>query len=198
MNDEFPQGARFTRMYDNHDIANDTSLQGAGFRFENRWGQEGVDAALVLNFTIDGVPFVYNGAEVADSALHNMYANINTLGNYVIDWWKGLTQTGENRLAFIKSLSGLRHTMPALGGGTVEWISNDVSDRLIAFTRTLQDQQLLCAINVSNKPLCGVVDTNILEEPKVVLNRTNSWDIQDGKLSVELPAYGFVLLVLSD
>jgi glycosidase len=77
MRNERPKGgAKFIRFIDNHDIANDDWAN----RIETRWGAAKVHATLVALFTLDGVPFLYNGQEVADTARHSIF------GRLPIDW----------------------------------------------------------------------------------------------------------------
>lgn len=54
---------------DNHDVASDNGED----RIEKVIGTAGVDALLILDFMLDGVPFVFNGYEVADELKHNMF-----------------------------------------------------------------------------------------------------------------------------
>jgi glycosidase len=51
-----PQGARLLHFSDNHD------WRKAVLEF----GEKGAFAASILNFTLDGIPFLYNGQEVGD------------------------------------------------------------------------------------------------------------------------------------
>lgn len=138
---ENPQGARFIRYTDNHDIANDAWTN----RIEKVWGQKGVNAALVMNFTLDGVPFLYNGQEVADTARHSIF------GRLPVDWANGDTPAGKERFAFCQKLSALRHKEPALTHGSLTWIDNDAPDAVLSFQRTLKSDRILTVVNLSNK-----------------------------------------------
>src|SRR5581483_5718289 len=53
-----PRGARLLHFSDNHDWR----------RAVVQFGDEAAKAASVLNFTLDGIPFLYNGQEVGDCA----------------------------------------------------------------------------------------------------------------------------------
>ena len=112
MRDERPRGgARFIRFIDNHDISNDDYDN----RLEKQWGSRRVNAALVAIFTLDGVPFLYNGQEVADTARHSIF------GRSAIDWANGDTPAGKARFAFCQELCKLRHAERALTHGKVAW-----------------------------------------------------------------------------
>ena len=99
MRDERPGGgARFIRFIDNHDIANDSYDN----RIEKAWGTRRVNATLVALFTLDGVPMLYNGQEVADTARHSIF------GRLPIDWSCGDKPAGQARRAFCKKLCAMR------------------------------------------------------------------------------------------
>ena len=55
---QFPKAALHLRISDDHDEA----------RAITRYGLHGAIAASALMFTLDGVPLVYNGMEVGDTA----------------------------------------------------------------------------------------------------------------------------------
>jgi glycosidase len=141
MRDERPRGgARFLRFIDNHDIANDAYDQ----RLEKAWGTRRVDATLVVLFTLDGVPMIYNGQEVADTARHSIF------GRMPIDWCSGDTPAGQARLAFCKRLCAMRRTEPALTQGAVVWLDNDQPDAILSLLRRTSDEEVLSVVNLSD------------------------------------------------
>jgi len=142
MRDERPRGgARFIRFIDNHDVANDAWNN----RVEKAWGTRRVNATLVALFTLDGVPFVYNGQEVADTARHSIF------GRSPIDWANGDTPTGKARFAFCKKLCAMRHTERALTHGAVAWVDNDQPDSVASFLRRTPGEAVLSVVNLSNR-----------------------------------------------
>jgi cyclomaltodextrinase len=142
MRDERPRGgARFIRFIDNHDIANDAFDN----RVEKAWGTARVDATLVALFTLDGVPFLYNGQEVADTARHSIF------GRMPINWAGGETPTGKARLGFCKKLCAMRRAERALTHGALAWLDNDAPDAVLSFLRTLDDEQILAVVNLTGK-----------------------------------------------
>jgi len=144
MRDQRPRGgAKFARFIDNHDIANDDYDN----RLEKRWGTARVDAALVWLFTMDGVPFVYNGQEVADTARHSIF------GRLPIDWGSGETETGRARFALVKSLCALRKSEPALTQGDLTWLDHDQPQAVSAFVRTLNGVRVISLINLTGQPV---------------------------------------------
>jgi glycosidase len=142
MRDERPRGgARFIRFIDNHDIANDDY----DIRIEKAWGSQRVDAALVTLFTLDGVPMIYNGQEVADTARHSIF------GRSPIDWANGDTPTGKARFAFCKRLCQMRRAERALTHGSVVWLDNDQPDSVLSFLRRTPGEEVLSVVNLSNR-----------------------------------------------
>ena len=144
MRDERPRGgARFIRFIDNHDVANDAFHN----RIEKAWGARHVNATLVLIFTLDGVPFVYNGQEVADTARHSIF------GRSAIDWASGDTPAGKARFAFCRKLCAMRHAERALTHGEVVWLDNDQPDAVASFLRRTRDEEILSVVNLSNRTI---------------------------------------------
>jgi glycosidase len=171
MMSEQPNGARFIRFTDNHDVAHATS-QGvireesqddAAWENETRFygvpanglppdnrhdkalGVEAVNAALVFNFALDGVPFLYNGQEVADTACHNIFAKAP------IDWQNGTTPIGRARRTLIQKLCAIRHASQVLSAGSTVWRDNASPEALLSFERQYGDKRILVLVNLGNK-----------------------------------------------
>jgi glycosidase len=143
MHDERPRGgAKFIRFIDNHDIANDAYDN----RVEKAWGARHVNATLVAIFTLDGVPFLYNGQEVADTARHSIF------GRSAIDWANGETPAGKARFAFCQELCKMRHAQPALTQGEVVWLDNDAPASVLSFLRRTAEAEILSVVNLSKEP----------------------------------------------
>ncbi len=136
-------GAKFIRFIDNHDIANDDYEN----RIEKRWGAAKVQAALVANFTLDGVPFLYNGQEVADTARHSIF------GKLPVDWANGETPAGQARFAFVKKLCALRKSELALTKGETQWLESDQPAAVLSFARTVGGERVVSLVNLTDKPV---------------------------------------------
>lgn len=134
-------GARYARYIDNHDFANDDYEN----RIEKRWGAAKVEASLAIFFTLDGVPFLYNGQEVADTARHSMY------GNLPVDWANGRTAAGKARFAFCQRLCALRRQEPALTRGAVTWLETNAPASILAFKRQFQNRSVVSIANMTDK-----------------------------------------------
>ena len=136
-----PQGVRFIRYTDHHDSAH------GPIRVEKLWGYAGADAALVLTFTLDGVPFLYNGQEIADDAPHSIYQRMP------IDWLQAKTPTAQTRFSLCEKLCALRKTEAALTSGRVDWIDTDASAGVLSFLRETEKEAILTLVNLTSQPV---------------------------------------------
>lgn len=134
-------GAKFIRFVDNHDFSNDDYEN----RLEKRWGAARVEAALVALFSLDGVPFLYNGQEVADAARHSIF------GRAAIDWANGESESGRERFAFCQKLCALRRGVPELTKGETEWLDSDQPKSVLSFARVSGAGRVVALVNVSDK-----------------------------------------------
>lgn len=189
----YPTGARFIRYDDNHD------KERAGVVF----GERGNQLATVINFTIDGIPFIYNGQEVGDATPHDPYRH------WPIHWEAEDLPHYAAILQWYKDLCKLRRNEPALTDGETLWMQTDRSDSAIAFVRRLKGRDILVVANVSPRParvsvhLSGVPGEHwqalFGKAEDVVYNRdaiTLADDIvrrsaTDGTLSLTLGAMGY-------
>jgi cyclomaltodextrinase / maltogenic alpha-amylase / neopullulanase len=178
---ERPQGARFIRYIDNHDIANDAWYN----RIEKVWGTRGVNAALVMTFTLDGVPFLYNGQEVADTARHSIF------GRLPVNWANGNTPEGKSRFIFCQKLCELRRTEFLLSHGSIEWVENTNPDAVLSYLRTLEGEQIITVVNLTKKQVqVKLTGSRIVENNqfKSLIKDRVKGSIQNG---FKLQPYGF-------
>lgn len=138
---ERPVGFRFIRYIDNHDLSNDEYLD----RKETAWGHDAVEAMLLLMYTLDGVPMLYCGQEIADSNRHSIYGGGKDY--CAIGWSKLNTTEGANRLAFCKKLSDIRLAHPSLTGNELDWLDNDHPQSVLSFSRKSKNEKTLILIN---------------------------------------------------
>jgi glycosidase len=139
----YERGALRMRFSDNHD--------------QNRaiasFGEPAALAASALIFTLDGVPMLYNGMEVGDTAESGDPALFEKLP---ILW-----SIGKRRpqfAAFYPQIIALRKAHPALTAGDVVWVRNSDESRVVTFLRRSAGESLLIAINLSNQPFVGLVE----------------------------------------
>ena len=142
---KFPKGALHMRFSDNHDER----------RAIARFGERSALAASALMFTLDGVPMLYNGMEVGDTAESGAPALFEKLP---ILW-----QIAERRPEFprfYKQMIALRKASEALRLGDVEWLRNSDEARVVTYLRRSRDEEILVAINCSNQPFTGFVEVS--------------------------------------
>ena len=142
---KFPKGALYMRFSDNHDER----------RAIARFGERGALAASALMFTLDGVPMLYNGMEVGDTAESGSPALFEKIP---ILW-----QIAERRPEFprfYRQIIALRKASEALRRGELQWLHNSDEGRVVAFLRRSKDEEILVAINFSNQPFAGFVETD--------------------------------------
>ena len=129
-------------------------------------GNLSVNANLVLNYMMDGIPFIFNGYEIADDNYHSIFANRFYGKNNAINWCKALTKDGIYRKKLIAKLSKIRKENEALYKGKLEWIENAYPDKLLSFVRTYKGKRLLVCINTSDK----AVKINVERPIKTILS----------------------------
>ena len=178
-----PKGARIAHYLDNHDISNDDWYN----RQDKRWTNAGVDAALALIFTLDGVPMLYCGEEIADISRHSLYGSTK-YGNCVIDWSKLPTETAQNRLHFVSALSTLRRGDPIFSRGTVEWVENSAPESVLSFYRVLDGRKILVVLNMKKAPVTFTLE-NAPAPAKFRLER--GAEIKDGTWTLD--SFGFAV-----
>lgn len=143
--EQFPGNSLHMRFSDNHDER----------RAIVRFGERGALAASALVLTLDGVPMLYNGMEVGDTAESGSPALFEKLP---IFW-----QISERRPEFSRFyhlMIALRRAHEALRSGTLEWVRNSDEARVITYLRRTRDEEILVAINFSNTPFVGLVEAN--------------------------------------
>jgi glycosidase len=117
-----------------------------------RFGEKGTLAASTLVFTSDGVPLLYDGQEIGDTAESTAPALFEDLK---IFW--GIGERRPNFLPFYKQLIALRRAHPALQQGETVWLENGAPERVLTYFRRGGGEEYLVAINCSNQPFAGVL-----------------------------------------
>ena len=146
-----PVGSRFVNHYENHDIATDLRP-----RREVQWGHEAVDQVLVWMFTLDGVPMLFTGNEMADSdERHSMF------GKTPMDWTQLDREPGKSRHALVKRLAALRREHSAFtdinGEEGLTWLDTTANDSVTAFVRRNGRETMLVVQNWTGKDVrCDV------------------------------------------
>ena len=140
---EWPRGALHMRFSDNHDER----------RAIARFGEPAALAASALMFTLDGVPLLYNGMEVGDTTESGAPALFEKLPVF----WP-IAERRPEFPRFYKQMIVLRRASSALRRGSLEWLRNSEDSRLVTYLRRSTDEEVLVAINFSNRPFSGSVE----------------------------------------
>ena len=140
---EWPRGALHMRFSDNHDER----------RAIARFGEPGALAASALMFTLDGVPLIYNGMEVGDTTESGAPALFERLP---IFW--AIAERRPEFPRFYKQIIALRKSSDALRNGSMNWLRNSDESRVVTFMRRTVGEEILVAINFSNRPFFGSVE----------------------------------------
>jgi glycosidase len=180
----FPRGARFLHFIDNHDWR----------RAVVDLGEKAALAASTLNFTLDGIPLLFNGQEIADAT------PTRWRGHAPIVWEPWGTRTDRAEVAAtrerFKRLLRMRATEPALTSGHLVWINNTEPASVLSFLRKKGDQEVLVILNLSNRKVNVTLDLPVMEYYAVdnLLKEGKTWfPLYSGRVSAELAAYGEVV-----
>lgn len=184
MHDTLPRGARLLHYTDNHDWP----------RSVTQFGEKGAMAATVLDFTLDGIPFVYNGQEVGDATATSWRKPApirwSDPGNPADQ--KAIEAT----LADYKKLFAMRASQPALTSGSVIWIDNTEPDSVLSFLRKLGNEEILVMVNLSNRDVHVTVDLPVMDYWAVenLLSPGKTWfSLYSGRVSADLGAFGYAV-----
>jgi len=139
---EWPRGSLHMRFSDNHDER----------RAIARFGEPAALAASALVFTLDGVPMLYNGMEAGDTTESGAPALFERLPIF----WP-IAQRRPEFPRFYKQMMALRRSSNALRRCAVEWLSNSDESRVLTYIRRVEGEEVLVAINLSNRPFSGSV-----------------------------------------
>ncbi len=104
--------------------------------------------AAVFNYTINGVPLLFNGEEVGNDASAN---NTHTL----IDW---TSPNAAKFTSFYTQLIALRLANPALQQGTLAWQTNSSPAQVATYDRVSNGTEFLVEINFSGSTVSGTVN----------------------------------------
>ncbi len=139
-------GCKHINLFENHDFASDSKLE----RLENILTPEQVESCYFIVYTVPGVPFIWNGNEIADKAEQCMFSNRFYGKRIGINWANALREEGIERMEYIEELNAMRKDYPMLFDAELKIISPKKSS-LIVFERTKGDKKILVLVNLSDK-----------------------------------------------
>ena len=169
------------RDMDNHDTVTDWP-----WRIEAHYGHDAMELILAANYTIDGVPMVYCGNELADTARLSMFANRFHPGKFEFTDRRASSPEVERRKDVVASLNTLRRECDTLSDGTTEWLITE-SEKVLAFKRVSENGEILFSGNFSSKAEDLKLD---LESKETLLS--NNCEINEN--AVSLAGYGYAII----
>ncbi|HJA93590.1 MAG TPA: hypothetical protein H9717_10845 [Candidatus Eisenbergiella merdipullorum] len=173
---------KLIRAIDTHDSASDAGLN----RYEVTMTTKGVEAALVITSTYEGVPFIWNGYEICDNAENCMFSNRDFGRRSAINWSKGFTADGNRRMEFVKKIHSILHNDDVVSSGILEWIDNDAPDEVISYIKTQKNTKVLVAVNSKNRK----VNVNLRMNFRKIYMKSGV-TISDAEARME--AYGYII-----
>lgn len=184
----FPRGSRFLHLNDNHDRE----------RAEVVFGEKAAIATSVLNFTLDGIPFLYNGEEVGDTTPPNQRAHVPMRFEVWPTNALRLTSAArqQSRLRLYKQLFQMRKQEAALTSGELTWIGNSNPDGVVSFIRKKGDEEILTLVNLSNRITKVEVDApaaNYAGVRDLLTGRPVPASLSQGKYTCQLGAFGYMV-----
>jgi glycosidase len=184
MHDTMPQGARLLHFSDNHDWR----------RAVLQFGEDGAMAASIVDFTLDGIPFLYNGQEIGDrTATH-------WITRAPIQWslpnTAGDEEVLEQTLAIYKRIFKMRADHKAFTSGEVIWINNSEPASVLSFLRRKDDEEIVVILNLSNRAVHVTVDLPVMEYHKLetlLKDQETHSKLYSGRFETDLGAFDFVI-----
>lgn len=144
----FPDWARTPNFIDNHDVQ----------RFLAAASQDAFEQALVLLFTLPGIPIIYQGTEQGFTETRaSMFAGGFGSGG------RDHFDTASNGYVFVKELAAMRKARPVLRRGTLTVLTDSPNGPgLFAFERTLGDDEVVVLLNTAEeKVLVSDLDVDL-------------------------------------
>ncbi|MDQ1639178.1 MAG: hypothetical protein QOF62_2517 [Pyrinomonadaceae bacterium] len=139
----WPRNSLHMRFSDNHDER----------RAIARFGEPAALAASAFVLTLDGVPMLYNGMEVGDTTESGAPALFEKLPIF----WP-IAERRPEFPQFYKRMIALRQSSDALRRGSTEWLRNSDEARIVTYLRRGADEEIVVAINFSNRAFFGSVE----------------------------------------
>lgn len=178
---------KMARMPDNHDFASDVGL----LRNEIVMTTDGVEALLVVAYTFEGFPFLWNGYELCDDAENCMFSNRDYGRRSAMDWSKAFTENGKRRMRFLKKLHWFYHNCKAFSEGALTFVPVSDPDAVIAYTKVYGEERVLVVVNA--KPRATSVTLEAPWDGGTVLL---SHGARRTKGKISLAPYGYTVLKL--
>lgn len=149
LDSRLPAGTRLLQDMENHDTVTDWPE-----RAECRAGHDGMEEIQVLNYLLRGIPMVYCGNELADTAHLSMFANRFHPGVFeTTDRTKATQEPALRRQAVMRTLNALKKDSVVLCDGETEWLDHSAPEQVLAFRRTAGERSIVFVGNLSAQPV---------------------------------------------
>ncbi len=184
---DFPEGALLMRDIDNHDTVTDWPC-----RAETAAGHRGMDLIQVINFTMDGIPMVYTGDELADEMQLNMFANRFFPGRFhATDRSIKNQEESLHRQNLIRTLNALRKDCPVLSGFTpAQFVGNDQEKAVMSFLRADEKEEIAVLGNFSKENVTVKLDKPVLLGQVILSENAGIADAS----TAQIGAYGYLII----
>ncbi|MCQ2447108.1 MAG: hypothetical protein MJ141_09510, partial [Clostridia bacterium] len=179
----FSQEGRFIRFVENHDTASVAGLK----RLEMLIGSDRMEAFIALTYTLNGVPFLWNGNEICDDSMTKTMGNRYFPGTNAINWAYAMTEKGRRRLKIVKTFNDLRKRHPELQASGVSLYPSP--ENVICYKRKLEGGEIKVFINLGDEEFrmaengvdeIIVMNRTELEEHQIVI-RKNGYMVTESK-----------------
>jgi glycosidase len=127
----FPVKSLRLRYLENHDQP----------RIMKLIGKSGQRVAASLLFTLDGVPLIHNGQEIAEQS------HVSLFDPYKIHWDNGDCEIKE----VYRSLIHIRRNIPALRRGSLKFLDVKGNDSVIAYYREYRNSRIMVILNFKDE-----------------------------------------------
>lgn len=174
-----PDGGLILRDMDNHDTVTDWP-----YRIEKHFGNDAMELILSINYCLDGIPMIYSGNEIADTARVSMFANRFHPGSFEFTCRNVKDTNTLRRMDIVKQLNQMKAEYPALYKGETKWILSQETS-VLAFERKTEDETITFVGNFSNMP----IEMDLTFNKEIIVG--NNADTADDKLV--LGEYGYII-----
>ncbi len=162
------------RDIDNHDTVTDWPQ-----RAELVAGHNGMEAAIALNYIIDGVPMIYCGNELADTAKLSMFANRFYMGDFEVTDRNNKSESHSiRRQEVITKLNALKAESDILCFGKTRWLHNSCEEKIVSFERVYGEEKIIYIGNLSNQTMSVVVDEACLKNFELLIESEDAPKIE--------------------
>lgn len=185
----YPAGGYILRDMENHDTSTDWPD-----RIENLLGHGGMDMIQALNYTMDGIPMVYCGNELADQARINMFANRFHPGRYTMTDRSDAAKAqpaARSRQTLMRQLNQLKKEDPRYSCGQTLWLDMNKPDDVIAFRRSYEGKNVWFVGNARKESTVVTLHEAIpLGAERTIIRGGEQID----SLTFKLEPFGFVIV----